>query len=138
MPRIKAVTDANGTKFYPSSITQAVYDIDRNQRLPATLSEIFGNMQFEDIFVGVSSSIQGAMISGYHHNTLLRGERITQLNGNGLLYVVLPADYTTPVVMMSGFEVPMTFDSTVTSNDVSYKVWKSVSTYQGTFNLYLF
>lgn len=40
MPRIKAVTDANGTKFYPTSITKAIYDIDNSQKLDKTLSDL--------------------------------------------------------------------------------------------------
>lgn len=37
MPRLKAATDANGTKFYPVTITQGVYDTDKDQKLSATL-----------------------------------------------------------------------------------------------------
>lgn len=39
MPRIKKSTDANGTVFYPISISKAVYDTDRNKRLSATLDD---------------------------------------------------------------------------------------------------
>ena len=37
MPRLKAATDANGTKFYPVSITHGIYDTERGQKLTATL-----------------------------------------------------------------------------------------------------
>lgn len=40
MPRIKAVTDANGVKFYPTTITKAIYDIDNSQKLDETISDI--------------------------------------------------------------------------------------------------
>lgn len=38
MPRLKSVTDANGTKIYPITITRGVYDTDKNQRLDVTLA----------------------------------------------------------------------------------------------------
>jgi hypothetical protein len=38
MPRLKSVTDANGTKIYPVTITRGVYDTDKNQRLNETLA----------------------------------------------------------------------------------------------------
>lgn len=38
MPRLKSVTDANGTKIYPVTITRGVYDTDKNQRLDVTLA----------------------------------------------------------------------------------------------------
>ena len=40
MPRIKKATDASGNVFYPASISKAIYDIDRNQRLSATLGDL--------------------------------------------------------------------------------------------------
>lgn len=41
MPRIKKATDAQGTVFYPVSISKAIWDTDNNQRLSATLGNIF-------------------------------------------------------------------------------------------------
>lgn len=38
MPRLKSVTDSNGTKIYPVTITRGVYDTDKNQRLNETLA----------------------------------------------------------------------------------------------------
>lgn len=40
MPRIKKATDASGNVFYPATISKAVWDIDRNQRLNATLDAL--------------------------------------------------------------------------------------------------
>ena len=39
MPRLKKAIDGNGTLFYPITISKGVWDIDRNQRLSATLAE---------------------------------------------------------------------------------------------------
>ena len=52
------------------------------------------------------------------------------------LWVVLPASYS-PMVMMSGLEVPMSLDSTTTISEESYKIWKSSNTYSGSFKIYL-
>lgn len=39
MPRIKKATDANGTVFYPVTISEAVWDTDNNKRLSATITD---------------------------------------------------------------------------------------------------
>lgn len=51
MPRLKSVTDANGTKIYPVTITRGVYDTDKNQRLNVTLAN-----KAENTVMGASGS----------------------------------------------------------------------------------
>ena len=51
MPRLKSVTDANGTKIYPITITRGVYDTDKNQRLNVTLAN-----KAENTVMGASGS----------------------------------------------------------------------------------
>lgn len=51
MPRLKIATDANGTKFYPISISKGVYDTDRNKRMNAVIDDICGclnNIGFDE------------------------------------------------------------------------------------------
>ena len=138
MPRIKKATDASGNVFYPASISNAIWDTDSNQRLSATLSDIRDALWYNDVYVGAASTSPGIATSSYYHETVMRGRPITITNADDeYLWVILPARYT-PVVIISGLDIPMEMDSTTTISSKSYKIWKSSNIYSGTFNVYLF
>lgn len=44
MPRLKKATDANGTTFYPISISKGIYDTDRSRRLSETLDDLYNQV----------------------------------------------------------------------------------------------
>ena len=66
MPRIKKATDANGTVFYPITISKGVYDTDNNQRLSTTLgwfntgSSAYATCTSAASTVAKRASVQGA------------------------------------------------------------------------------
>lgn len=139
MPRIKAVTDARGNKFYPSSITHAVYDTERNQKLTATLTDLYNALYYQDVYIGTAIASATVVSSTYHHDSIMRG-RPTTITGasNNYLWVILPSSSNDPVVQIGGTDVPMTLDGTTDINSTTYNVWKSTNLYVGTFNVYLF
>lgn len=125
-------------KFYPITITSAVVDADRGQRMNATLADIYSTLFYEDVYIGAAAASSTIRTSGYHHDSITRGRPIAISNASSgsYIWVILPASYS-PAVMMGGIEVPMALDSTITISGKSYKIWKSSNTYAGSFNLYL-
>ncbi len=55
---------------------------------------------------------------------------------DGYIWAVMPEEYT-PTVSMNLIKAEMEYDSTVLINGKRYKIWKSVDTHAGTFNLSL-
>lgn len=45
MARIKKATDASGNVFYPVSISKAVWDTDRTQRVSGTLTDLYNTIE---------------------------------------------------------------------------------------------
>ena len=137
MPRLKAVTDANGVKFYPTTITHGVFDTERNQKLTATLDAIYRTLQYSDVYIGAAAAYSSIISSSYHYDSIVRGRPINISNASSdYIWVVLPADYS-PVVLLSGIEMKISLEGTTTISSKSYKIWKSTNIYTGTFNLYL-
>ena len=42
------------------------------------------------------------------------------------------------ITAMNGMEIPLTYESSITEGDVTYRVMSSSNTYTGTFNVYMF
>lgn len=64
MPKLKAATQADGTKFYPVTITNGVYDTDKSQVLSATLNSKYekpaNGIPKSDLNSGVRTSLNKA------------------------------------------------------------------------------
>lgn len=93
--------------------------------------------RYKDVYIGVAAVSTTVISSGYHHDNIVYGKPVTFSNASGYIWAVLPAEYE-PTVAMSLMEVPMALDSTTTIDSKSYKIWKSMNQYSGTFKLYLF
>ena len=137
MPRIKKATDAGGTVFYPTTISKAVWDIDRNQRLNVTLDALERALLYKDVYIGgaiVSSTI---VSNTYHHDSILRARPISVTTTSEYIWAVIPTSYTNPAILMGGLEVPIAWDSAITIEGKAYNIWKSINLYTGTFSLSL-
>jgi hypothetical protein len=93
--------------------------------------------RYKDVYIGVAAVSTTVISSGYHHDNIVYGKPVTFSNASGYIWAVLPAEYG-PTVAMSLVEVPMALDSITTIDSKSYKIWKSMNQYSGTFKLYLF
>lgn len=94
-------------------------------------------ISYIDVYIGAGKSSAAIIVAANHHDVIKKCEQISITNTDvDYLWVVLPASYS-PMVMMGGLEVPMSLDSTTTISEESYKIWKSVNTYSGSFKIYL-
>ena len=118
------------TKKYISKIVKGGNDIYIKD------AETRENVQYEDVYIGVAAQSSTIIDPTYHHDMIYRGRPISIGNSSGYLWVIMPSSYT-PSVLMSGFEVPMSQNSTTTVGNVTYKIWKSSNSYSGGFNIYL-
>ena len=129
-------------KFYPITITPAIIDADRGQRLNATLADIYSQLAgttsaFTDVYIGVGASAASVMVAANHHNAMGRGEHVSLTASSRKVWIILPNTYS-PILTMGGIEMPMTAESNITDDGVTYKVFSSSNTYTGTFNVFIF
>lgn len=140
MPRIKKATDAQGTTFYPLSISEAVWDTSRNQRLSATVDDVVTlqeGMIYKNLYVGFGSQYSEAMTETCFHSTLPKGTALNFSPTSKKMWVIIPSTYT-PSIMMEGFKVPMTLQANIDIEGEAYKVFGSDNTYTGSFDIFLF
>ena len=94
-------------------------------------------IKYRDVYVGVGSTAQDAMIAANHHDEVMRGDQISiTASSNTYVWVILPESYS-PKVQMGGLNMPMTAKTPVTSGGVTYKVLRSDNQYKGTFDISL-
>ena len=125
-------------KFYPITITSAVVDADRGQRLNATLADIYSALFYEDIYVGAATQSTTIKTSTYHHDKLVKGDLVSVTANSQKIWLIIPNDSKVPNIFMSGVEVSMVLHGTTTIDEATYKVYKSSSPFTGTFNIQLF
>ena len=89
-----------------------------------------------DVYVGTGTSYNDVMIAANHHEFVRKGSLVPIAANNAYIWVILPNVYS-PVVQLSGMIVPMTEQSSVTLNNVTYKVLRSDSQYAGNFSISL-
>jgi hypothetical protein len=92
---------------------------------------------YQDVYIGVADVSSTIIDPAYHHDRIVRGRPISFSNANGYLWVVLPQSYA-PVFLMSGIEIPVSVDDTITIDDKAYNIYKSANAYNGTFNIFMF
>jgi hypothetical protein len=93
-------------------------------------------VDFKDVYIGVGATYADAMVAANHHDSVLKGALIFVTASSTYLWVILPTSYS-PIVQMGGIEVPITAQSNVTVEGVTYKVLKSSNQYTGSFSISL-
>ena len=99
-------------------------------------TEARDSIQYKDVYIGTGDTASEVMVNANHYSQIQKYTPIGISASAEYLWIIMPSVYT-PTALMSGNEVPIELDSTVTVESVTYKVWKSSSTYTGTFNVYL-
>ena len=99
----------------------------------ATLS----SMTFEDVYIGKGVNYTSAMVAANHHDVVLRGDHVNMTCNNSKVWIILKSTNTAPLLMMTGIEMPLTAESDVTQEGVTYKVYSSSNTYTGTFDIFV-
>lgn len=113
---------------------QEVYNFLRGFKEDDNLMQLISS--FTDVYIGCGDVYSDVMIEADHHDQVLKSDNIPVTADDNSLFVILPSQYT-PVIMMSGFEVPVTQEENVTVDDVTYKVLKSDNIYTGNFSIML-
>ena len=90
---------------------------------------------YSDVYVGTGDNYANVMMAGSHYDNLIKGSGTNVSSASKYLWVIMPSVYS-PIVLLSGLEVSMTV-STITQEDIEYKVMRSDSRYTGTFNVIL-
>ena len=92
---------------------------------------------YEDVYLGTGSSAASVMVPANHHDTLSKGEHVTVTASSNKVWIILPNTFS-PTLTMNGMEIPLTYESSITVDDITYRVMSSSNTYTGTFNVYVF
>ena len=96
-----------------------------------------GVLMFSTAYIGAGASAAAVMVPDNKKTNLLKGTGTPISATNAYLWVCTPSDNDTPTVLMNGITVPVTAQSNVTLENVTYKVLKSNNKYTGTFNIVL-
>ena len=96
------------------------------------------SMTFEDVYIGKGVNYTSAMVAANHHDVVLRGDHVNMTCNNSKVWIILKSTNTVPLLMMAGVEMPLTAESDVTQEGVTYKVYSSSNTYTGTFDVFVF
>lgn len=92
---------------------------------------------YYDIYIGAATQSTTIKTSTYHHDAVLRGKPISITASSQKIWLIFPDESEVPTVQMNGIEVPKELHGTTTINEATYKVYKSLSYYTGTFNVCL-
>lgn len=95
-------------------------------------------LKYTDVYIGKGINYSAVMVAGNHYDLVVKGDHFNMTCNNSKVWIILKNTNTTPLLSMSGVEVPMTAGSDVTQEGVTYKVYSSDNTYTGTFNLLVF
>lgn len=106
----------------------------KDSEVRATLA----NLTFEDVYIGKGVNYTSAMVAANHHDVVLRGDHVNMTCNNSKVWIILKSTNNAPLLMMAGVEMPLTAESDVTQEGVTYKVYSSSNTYTGTFDVFVF
>ena len=123
------------TKKYISKIHKGSDDIFIKDSEARAILDI---VTFEDVYIGKGINYSSVMVAANHHDTVVKGEHINMTCNNSKVWIILKDSNNAPLLMMSGTEIPLTAESDITSEGVTYKVYSSTNTYNGTFNVLIF
>ena len=123
------------TKKYISKIHKGSDDIFIKDSEARAVLDI---VTFEDVYIGKGINYSSVMVAANHHDTVVKGEHINMTCNNSKVWIILKNTNSSPLLTMSGTEIPLTEESDITSEGVTYKVYSSTNTYNGTFNVLVF
>lgn len=91
---------------------------------------------YKNVYVGVGDAYSDVMVAGSHIDVLMKGEVVSLTSSDKYLWVIVPSGEN-PNVLTGGIITPMTQQSDVTVDDVTYKVLKSDETMDGDLKVYM-
>lgn len=91
---------------------------------------------YEDVYIGTGANAAAVMVAANHHDKMNRGDHVSLTASSNKVWIILPDTYS-PILTMTGIEVPMTAGSDITEGGVTYKVLSSSNTYTGSLNVFL-
>ena len=86
-------------------------------------------------YLGVGSNYTDVIDPSCFREVVTRGTPIPTVSTGGYVWAVYPAVYT-PIVGMNLVQIPMRFIQDASIDGVEYKIWRSIETQTGSFNLY--
>ena len=93
---------------------------------------------FKDMYIGAAAQSTTIKTDTYHHDTIAKGSLLSMTANSHKIWLVFPETSDVPHVFMSGMDVSMELHGTTVIEEKTYKVYKSVSPFTGTFNVQLF
>ena len=93
---------------------------------------------YKDVYIGKGINYTSVMVAGNHHDIVVKGAHFSMTCNNSKVWIILKSTNSTPILAMSGLEIPLTAEADITQEDVTYKVYSSTNTYTGTFNVLIF
>lgn len=93
---------------------------------------------FKDVYIGAAAQSTTIKTSTYHYDTIAKGSLLSMTSNGHKIWLVFPETSDVPHVFMSGMDVSMELHETTVIEEKTYKVYKSVSPFTGTFNVQLF
>lgn len=123
------------TKKYISIINKGGNDIYIKD---SEAQAILNILTFKDVYIGKGVNYTSAMVAANHHDVVVKGDHFNLTCNNSKIWIILKSGNSTPILAMSGTEIPLTAESDVTQEGVTYKVYSSSNTYTGTFNVRVF
>lgn len=91
---------------------------------------------YNDVYLGTGDTAASVMVQGNHHDSLNRGTYVVLTASSNKIWVILPNTFN-PTATMNGMEIPLTYESNITVDDVTYRVMSSTNIYTGTFSVCL-
>ena len=125
-------------KKYISKIHKGSDDLFIKDSEAREILATMSNLIYTDVYIGKGINYTSAMTANNHHDTVVKGEHISMTCNSSKVWIILKSTNNAPLLMMSGTEIPLTAESDVTQEGVTYKVYSSTNTYTGTFNLLVF
>ena len=122
-------------KKYLSKIVKGSNDIFIKDSDARAVTE---KLTYEDVYIGKGINYTSAMVAANHHDAVVKGDHFSLTCNSSKVWIILKNTNDTPILTMSGTEMPLTAESDVTSEGVTYKVYSSTNTYTGTFNVLVF
>ena len=130
------------TKKYISKIHKGSDDLllkDSEARTSiADIYTLLDNLTYKDVYIGKGVNYTSVMVAANHHDVVVKGEHVNMTCNNSKIWIILKDTNSTPILTMSGIEIPLTAGTDVTEDEVTYKVYSSSNTYNGTFNVLVF
>lgn len=91
---------------------------------------------YNDVYYGRGSSVSDILNSSHHHDTVRRGDSIYFMSLSSVyLWIVYPLGKMGPSFTLNGMFIPEDREENITIEGVTYVVFKSSNTYNGSFGV---